>query len=82
MTENKLLTRLEAYLNLGAKSRKKKRDELKKVIRKLKKKEKELIAECSDTGKGKKSEVLEKRIMILHAQRQKGLKALKKIKQK
>lgn len=82
MKEKKLLDRLEAYLDLGAKSRKKKADELKKVISKIKKKEKELVAECSKAGKGKESEMLEKHIMILHAQRKKGLKALKKINQK
>jgi len=82
MTENNLLTRLEAYLDLGAKRRKKKADELKKVIRKIKKKEKALVAECRNTCKGKKREMMEKRILILHAQRKKGVKALKKIKQK
>jgi len=79
MTENKLLTRLEGYLDLSAKRRKKKADELKVLIGKLKKKEKALIAESRKTGKGKKRETLEKRCMILHAQRKKGLKALKKI---
>ena len=82
MTDNNLLSRLEAYLDLGAKRRKKKADELKKVIRKIKKKEKALVAECRNTCKGKKREMMEKRILILHAQRKKGVKALKKIKQK
>ena len=80
MPETKLLTRLEGYLNLSAKRRKKKADELKVLIGKLKKKEKELIAESRKAGKGKKRETLEKRCIILHAQRKKGLKALKKIK--
>ena len=79
MPENKLLTRLEGYLNLSAKRRKKKANELKVLIGKLKKKEKALIAESHKAGKGKKRETLEKRCMILHAQRKKGLKALKKI---
>ena len=82
MTENKLLTRLEGYLNLNEKRRKKKADELKVLIGKLKKKEKALIAESRKAGKGKKRDTLEKRCMILHAQRKKGLRALKKIKQK
>ena len=82
MTENNLLTRLEAYLDLGAKRRKKKASELKIVIRKIKKKEKALVAECRNTCKGKKREMMEKRILILHAQRKKGVNALKKIKQK
>ena len=82
MTEKNLLTRLEGYLNLNAKRRKKKADELKAIIGKLKKKEKALIAEYQKAGKGKKRESLEKRCIILHAQRKKGLKALKKINQK
>ena len=82
MTENNLLTRLEAYFDLSAKRRKKKADELKAIIGKLKKKEKALIAESRKAGKGKKRDTLEQRCLILHAQRKKGLKALKKIKQK
>jgi len=79
MSENKLLKQLKNYLDLGAKRRKKKADELKKVISKLRKKEKELVTECDTAGKGKKRDMLTKRIDILHAQRKKGLKALKKI---
>ena len=79
MIEKNLLSRLEAYLDLNAKRRKKKADELKAIIGKLKKKEKSLIAEYQNAGKGKKRERLEKRCTILHAQRKKGLKALKKI---
>ena len=79
MSENKLLKQLKNYLDLGAKRRKKKADELKKVIKKLRKKEKDLIAESEKVGNGKKRDMLRKRIDILHAQRKKGLKALKKI---
>ena len=79
MSENKLLKQMKNYLDLGAKHRKKKADELKKVIKKLRKKEKELIAESEKVGSGKKRDMLRKRIDILHAQRKKGLKALKKI---
>jgi hypothetical protein len=82
MTEKNLLNRLEAYLDLNAKRRKKKADELKAIIGKLKKKEKSLIAEYQKVGKGKKRERLEKRCTILHAQRKKGLKALKKVNKK
>ena len=56
-------------------------DDINCVI-KLKKKEKTLLAEQRKAGKGKKRETLEKRCRILHAQRKKGLKALKKIQQK
>ncbi|MGB5279109.1 MAG: hypothetical protein WBO73_12325 [Gammaproteobacteria bacterium] len=79
MPEKKLLARLRAYLNLSAKRRKKKADELKAVIAKIKKKEKALAAEIRNAEKGKNCEVLKTRYRILHAQRKKGLKALKKI---
>jgi hypothetical protein len=79
MTENKLLKCIDAYFNLNAKRSKKEADELKAISGKLKKKEKALIAEYRKTGKGKKRETLKKRCLILHAQRKKGLKALKKI---
>ena len=79
MSENKLLKQLKNFLDLGAKHRKTKADELKKVIKKLRKKERELLAECDMVGNGKKRDMLRKRIDILHAQRKKGLKALKKI---
>ena len=81
MAENKLLDRLKNYLDLSAKRRKKKADELEKVIQKIKKKERALVTECRKVGKGKKRDILRKRIAILHAQRKKGLKAIKKIKQ-
>ena len=79
MAENKLLKRIDSYFNLSAKRRKKKADELKAIIGKLKNKEKALIAKLRKTDKGKKREILKKRCIILHAQRKKGLKALKKI---
>ena len=79
MSENKLLARLEAFLGLDVKRRKKKADELEKVIRKIRKKEKELVMECRKAGKGKKRDKLCKHVAILHAQRKKGQKALKKI---
>ncbi len=80
MAENKLLTRLEDYLGLGAKRRKKQVDELEKIIQKIRKKEKALVVECRNAGKGKKRDMLGKRIVILRAQRKKGQKALKNIK--
>ena len=82
MTETTLLDRLGSYLDLSAKHRKKKADELEKIIGKLKKKEKALLAEAKKADKGKKRDMLEKRAEILHAQRKKGLKALKKARQK
>lgn len=79
MTENNLITRLRDFLDLGAKRRRKRADELEKLIRKFRKKEKAVIAECRKVGKGKKRKILDERRRILHAQRKKGEKALRKI---
>ncbi|MEA3410789.1 MAG: hypothetical protein U9R74_04525 [Pseudomonadota bacterium] len=79
MKEKKLLARLGAYLDLGAKRRKKQVNELKELLKKLRKKEKAMIGECRKAGKGEERDMLEKRYLILHAQRLKGQKALKKI---
>ncbi|MCU7959115.1 MAG: hypothetical protein KZQ58_03765 [gamma proteobacterium symbiont of Bathyaustriella thionipta] len=80
MSEDKLLTRLSEYFNLSAKRRRKKVEELEKVIRKIKKKEKEMIANCRKVHADKEREILKHRYRILHAQRKKGQKALHKIK--
>jgi len=80
MSEDKLLTRLSEYFDLSAKRRRKKVEELQKVIHKIKKKEKEMIANCRKVSGDKEREILKQRFSILHAQRKKGQKALKKIK--
>ena len=79
MPEKKLLSRLGSLLDLGARRRKKKADELEQIIKKLKKAEKSMITSCRDVSKGKERDTLAKRYRILHAQRKKGQKALKKI---
>ncbi|RKZ68458.1 MAG: hypothetical protein DRQ44_04370 [Gammaproteobacteria bacterium] len=81
MPENKLFARMKKYLDLDAKRRKEKAGKLKKVIKKLKKLEKELTTEYQNTATGEEQKTLENRIVVLHAQRKKGLKALKKINQ-
>lgn len=80
MTEKKLLERLGDLLDLKAKKRKKKIDELEGLIQQLRKKEKAMLAECKKLDAGDKRETLKKRYRILHAQRNKGIKALKKLK--
>jgi len=80
MTEDALLDRLSEFLDFGAKRRKKKADELEKLIHKIRKKEKNAIAEIRKADKGKKIKSLNKRYKILHAQRKKGEKILKGIK--
>ena len=82
MPEKKLLARLSSFLDLGAKRRRKKAEELEKIIKKLKKHEKAMISNCRNVSKGKERDMMAKRYRILHAQRKKGQKALKTIHQK
>ena len=82
MAEKKLLARLSAFLDLSSKRRKKKADELAVLIKKIRKKERAMIAKCRQCKGTKECEVLKKRYRILHAQRKKGQKALKRVTQK
>jgi len=81
MPDKKLLARLGSFLDLGAKRRRKKADELEKIIKKIRKHEKAMIANCRNVSKGKERDLLAKRYRVLHAQRKKGEKALKKVRE-
>ncbi|MBF0469941.1 MAG: hypothetical protein HQL48_01055 [Gammaproteobacteria bacterium] len=52
---------------------------VKSVLKKLKKKEKELISELQNETSDKRSKKLSRTIKVIHAQRKKGLKTLKKM---
>jgi exoribonuclease R len=82
MPERKLIARMRAYLDLGSKRRKKKADELEALIKKIRKRERAMIAKCRHVKGSKECELMKKRYRILHAQRKKGQKALKLIRHK
>jgi hypothetical protein len=82
MTDNKLLSRLSAYLDLGARRRRKKVDELEDLIASIKKQERTMIGDARKAKKGKQRTTLKKRYQILHAQRKKGQDALKALRDK
>lgn len=79
MTDKNLLEKLSDYLGMGAKKRRRRQDELHKLLKALKSREKKLLAKCALLSAGRKRKLLEKEIAILHVQRKKGLKALKKL---
>lgn len=77
MTRKKLLNVLEELLNTEAYKKNKQQEALKKVLKKLKKKElkiKEKIKICKNSDEQKK---LEMELEIVHAQRKKGIAVLK-----
>ena len=77
MGKKKLLQKLSELLGSDQQERKKRKKELKTVVKKLKAKEKELLEKCKSISDPEEREQMEKEIDILHAQRKKGLSLLK-----
>jgi len=77
MKTRKLLEKLMGYLDADARQRKKERDDIKAVLKKLKRREKKLKNQLGDEKDEKKHAALQGEIDILHAQRKKGVKLLK-----
>ncbi len=77
MKTRKLLDKLMAYLDGDARKRKKERDEIKAVLKKLKRREKKLRNQLDDVRDDDKRAALQKEIDIVHAQRKKGVRLLK-----
>jgi len=77
MKTRKLLEKLVNYLDADARQRKKERDDMKAVLKKLKRREKKLKKQLEDENDEQKKAALQGEIDILHAQRKKGVKLLK-----
>lgn len=77
MKTRKLLERLVSYLDADARQRKKERDDIKAVLKKLKRREKKLKKQLEELEDEQKRGALQGEIDILHAQRKKGVKLLK-----
>lgn len=77
MKTRKLLDKLMAYLDGDARKRKKERDEIKAVLKKLKRREKKLKNQLGDLKDDAERAALQKEIDIVHAQRKKGVRLLK-----
>jgi predicted nucleic acid-binding Zn-ribbon protein len=77
MKTRKLLDKLVAYLDGDARKRKKEKDEIKAVLKKLKRREKKLKNLLDETKDADKRTALQKEIDIVHAQRKKGVRLLK-----
>jgi hypothetical protein len=77
MKTRKLLDKLVTYLDGNARKRKRERDDLKAVLKKLKRRERKLLRAVEDEKNDDRRKALKKEADIVHAQRKKGVKLLK-----
>lgn len=77
MKTRKLLDKLVTYLDGDARQRKKECDDLKAVLKKLKRREKKLLSHLKDEKDDNRQKTLKNEIDIVHAQRKKGVRLLK-----
>jgi len=82
MKLGKLTRKLEDFLDADARERKEHRDEMKVLLRKMKDKEKSLLAKALVEFDEKRLDALRKQIDMVHAQRKKGINALKELTKK
>ena len=79
MKLKKLIRKLEDYLDADSRERKEHRDEMKTLLQKMKTKEKNLAAKALVEFDENKLATLRKQIDMVHAQRKKGISALKEL---
>lgn len=77
MKTRKLLDKLMDYLDGDARQRKRERDDLKTVLKKLKRREKKLLRHLEEESDADRRAALKKEIDIIHAQRKKGVHLLR-----
>ncbi len=82
MKLNKLMKKLQEFLDADSRKRKDHRKDMKVLLRKLKEKEKNLAAKTVGEFEEEKLERLHKEIDMVHAQRKKGISALKGLNEK
>lgn len=72
-----IIKSLKNIINLSGK--KKKKDSLKKILKKLRKREVMLKKKIEGASGGKEKNALEAKLKVIRAQRKKGIKALRKL---
>ena len=82
MKLNKMIKELQEFLDADLRKRKRHRDDMKELLHKIKAKEKRLAAKALTEFDEEKLEQLRKEIDMVHAQRKKGITALKELKEK
>ena len=82
MKLHKMIKELQEFLDADLRKRKRHRDDMKELLHKIKAKEKRLAAKALTEFDEEKLEQLRKEIDMVHAQRKKGITALKELKEK
>ncbi|PJA32049.1 MAG: hypothetical protein CO187_06060 [Zetaproteobacteria bacterium CG_4_9_14_3_um_filter_53_7] len=76
MKFDKLLKKLKTYLNADAEKLRKKDEGLSRVLKKLKKKERNLKVKIVAEAGSEERELLEQELNVVHSQRKKGIELL------
>lgn len=82
MKLNKMIKELQEFLDADLRKRKKHREDMKELLQKIKAKEKRLAAKALTEFDDEKLKLLHKEINMVHAQRKKGITALKELNEK
>lgn len=79
MKLRKQLKKLQEYLDAEVRERRNHSDDLKRLLHRMRCKEKELIEQALDESDPGEAARLRRKIELLHAQRRKGVKALQEL---
>jgi len=77
MTLKSMLKAIEDFLSAKERKRLRQRDEVKKVLRALKKKERALASKAANNASASKARAFDRKRRVVRAQRRKGVAALK-----
>ena len=80
MGKKKLLNKLQEFFDADQRERERRVKDIKKILKKLKEKEREIKEKLIDYNDADKTEELLKELDIIYAQRMKGVKIVKEIK--
>jgi len=79
MTTSELIDKLRGYLDLDRQKQKGKRDKLRVLLKKLKKRQRTLEEELEKAADAKKRKRIKRDLKVLHTQRRKGVKLCRAI---
>ncbi|MEG3637874.1 hypothetical protein [Magnetococcus sp. PR-3] len=79
---SQIINWLSDFMDHDKKKQKRQRDELKTVLKTLKKKENKLKSALSDADNSKKKRAIQKKLDVIHTQRAKGVKLCRRMKVK
>jgi len=79
VTNKKLIDKLRDYMDLDRKKQKDKRDKIRSLLKKLKKRQRALEEKLENADDRKTQERIQRDLKVLHSQRKKGVKLCKDI---